>query len=464
MSLPRRIGQYHLTGRLGKGQFGEVFRGTNAQGEPVAAKCVSKQLISPRFQAQLEAEIAVLRQVVSPYVIQLYDALSSDNNYYLIMECCDGSDMEKMIAQNVTVPLHLARRWLTEIVDAFLALRANHVMHRDLKPANVLLTNPDPEKAHVKLADFGFAKFSSSEEALVRSIVGSPLYMAPEICLKRPYNSKIDVWSFGVLASKLLNTKLFDDVVTMQGLQQRQLHPEFHKVTLPADAMDMLSRALTYDPQQRPSFEQLRTLPFFQAAFVPLSPGSPGSFTLSSLPLTYSNGLGATDVYLEMSCKLHTNLKGLWDLGWEMDRNRKFLLAFVLFQLYLWEVTNYQTDIQSRLTEHEDSSLRALIQEAGTALREAQTAVQTAVSLLSASDLAIAQQYSHSKHLTDVRFIREEAERMMQFPALCEVAEKQKRCYDAVFLLVIARDEGRDQTAQARIDELTDIALDLPTD
>jgi len=459
MALPRIIGQYTLTERLGKGQFGEVFKGVNARGETIAAKCISKQLINPRLAARLEGEIAVQKQVVSPYVIQLYDAISSEHNYYLIMECCEGGDLDRRMVTMGTVPLHLARRWLTQIVDAFLALRANHVMHRDLKPANVLLTHSDPELAQAKVADFGFAKFSS-EEVLAHTKLGSPLYMAPEIQQNLAYSCKIDVWSFGVLASKLLGTRLFEGLVTSQELLERQRQPAFHQVTLPADAMDMLRYALTYDPQQRPSFEQLRTLPFFQAASVPISLGSPDSLTLSRLPFAYSNGLGQTDDYLKMSCKLHTELKKLWDLGWEMDRTGLLLLAYVLFQLYLREVTKYQTEIESMLANHEDSSLRTLIQEAQTVLREAQIAVQTAASRLSPNDLQIALQYNSGLQIDPELFISG-AERIVQLTDLSQTGEALKRYEDAMFLLVLARDEGGDVTAQTRIDELCDVTYEL---
>lgn len=68
------------------------------------------------------------------------------------------------------------------------------ITHRDLKPENILLSNNV-----VKLADFGLAKQIASQNETLTSIVGSPIYMAPQILQGQSYNSKCDVWSFGIM-------------------------------------------------------------------------------------------------------------------------------------------------------------------------------------------------------------------------------------------------------------------------
>jgi serine/threonine protein kinase len=214
MAFLRRIGNYELTESLGTGAFGEVFRGTNTRGEVVAIKCISKDRLDSRLARYLEREIATLQGINSPYVIQLYEVIQTGKNIYLAMEYCAGEDLEKTMRKLAAVPMHLARRWLTNIVDAFLALKEKKIMHRDLKPANVILTHTDLEQAYAKLADFGLAKFDGNNGARIdQSTVGSPLYMAPEILDQLPYNSKVDVWSFGVLASTLLGTRLFKGIL-----------------------------------------------------------------------------------------------------------------------------------------------------------------------------------------------------------------------------------------------------------
>lgn len=72
-------------------------------------------------------------------------------------------------------------------------------MHRDLKPANILLHN-----GQVKLADFGFCKALSSHQDLSQTMVGSPIYMAPEILLGHDYTIKADIWSLGCVLYEML--------------------------------------------------------------------------------------------------------------------------------------------------------------------------------------------------------------------------------------------------------------------
>jgi serine/threonine protein kinase len=76
--------------------------------------------------------------------------------------------------------------------------------HRDLKPENILLEHKEHDKYEVKIADFGFSCMLDPAEGLSLTL-GSPLYMAPEIILKKGYNEKVDVWAMGVITYMLLS-------------------------------------------------------------------------------------------------------------------------------------------------------------------------------------------------------------------------------------------------------------------
>jgi serine/threonine protein kinase len=79
-------------------------------------------------------------------------------------------------------------------------MHSKNMAHRDLKPENVLLDSTDVTRMNLKITDFGFAKFHDpdKEEGLT-DMLGSPLYMAPEIIKKLPYDNKVDIWSIGVI-------------------------------------------------------------------------------------------------------------------------------------------------------------------------------------------------------------------------------------------------------------------------
>ena len=84
-------------------------------------------------------------------------------------------------------------------------MRSENISHMDLKPQNILITVNHPKiSGHVlKLADFGFAQTFSSNE-IKHAMRGSPLYMAPEMFLGRPYDAKVDLWSVGVILYECL--------------------------------------------------------------------------------------------------------------------------------------------------------------------------------------------------------------------------------------------------------------------
>jgi serine/threonine protein kinase len=79
-----------------------------------------------------------------------------------------------------------------------------NIVHRDIKPENILLESTDKDKFVVKITDFGFSRCYDPHEGGLQETLGSPLYMAPEIVKRLPYDTKVDVWSLGVMTYILL--------------------------------------------------------------------------------------------------------------------------------------------------------------------------------------------------------------------------------------------------------------------
>ena len=78
------------------------------------------------------------------------------------------------------------------------------VTHRDLKPENILLESKDLNSLDIKISDFGFSCFFDPTKGL-NLVLGTPLYMAPEIILRKNYNEKVDIWSIGIITYMLLS-------------------------------------------------------------------------------------------------------------------------------------------------------------------------------------------------------------------------------------------------------------------
>lgn len=85
-------------------------------------------------------------------------------------------------------------------------MHKSQITHRDLKPENILLESQDIENLNVKIADFGFSCFFDPHEGL-KLVLGSPLYMAPELVKGQEYDEKVDIWSLGVISYILISGK-----------------------------------------------------------------------------------------------------------------------------------------------------------------------------------------------------------------------------------------------------------------
>lgn len=88
--------------------------------------------------------------------------------------------------------------YLEQIIEAFKILTSKNIMHRDLKPSNILLHN-----GKIKLGDFGFCKGLESQRDLAQTMLGSPIYMAPEVLKGEIYTIKADIWSLGVVTYEM---------------------------------------------------------------------------------------------------------------------------------------------------------------------------------------------------------------------------------------------------------------------
>lgn len=374
MAVPRIVGDHYLSEVVGSGQFGVVFYVTNPQNHVLAAKCISKSRMRNQSDfLRLEREISILQQISSPYVIKLHKVLQTDHNFYLIMEYCAGPSLETVINTG-NLQGYMVRRWLTNVVDACLALKANNVMHRDLKPANVMLTHTNLQLAEAKLVDFGLAKYESDIEGkLEHSKVGSPRYMAPEIQATGRYSCNVDVYSFGKLAEEMVNVAIWEQDVR-----------EY------ADLM--VQSALIRNPFERPSFEQIRQMPFFLPISVPIEINMQQHFSVSTIPIDQSDCDGDTAIFLSIYIKCCT-AKEIWTLGWIMLDKGLIPLGYWLFWVYSNRIKACGRETKLKLAEHKDSGLEALLKETQIMAQEAENAIKDAESRITASDFPFLDQY-----------------------------------------------------------------------
>ena len=199
---------FDILGALGYGGSSEVFlvQRQSQGGSLHAMKVIAKQALGPRAVKQVVAENAILQKVVHPYIVPLHYSFQDDHNFYLLFEYFGGGDLFHHLQARGPLATASAQILAAEVILALDYLHTVHsVIYRDLKPENVLLSLD----GHAVLADFGSARWLASTSRIgSRTIVGTPVYMAPEVFLGGGYGVAVDWWALGILVHEMLTGEL----------------------------------------------------------------------------------------------------------------------------------------------------------------------------------------------------------------------------------------------------------------
>jgi serine/threonine protein kinase len=139
-----------------------------------------------------------------PWVVQLYDLLQDEDNYYVILEFCPNGELFEYIVAQGRLAEPDARRFAVQLLHAIRYIHAQGIAHRYLKPENIFID----EHGNAKVGDFGLARFFRAD-GLVDTPCGSPCYASPECLSGAPFDGRTsDVWSLGVIAYAMVTGAL----------------------------------------------------------------------------------------------------------------------------------------------------------------------------------------------------------------------------------------------------------------
>ena len=192
--------RYTIGDKLGQGNFGVVRQCVHKEtGKTFAIKLISKGFIASKnvYKELLENEFRILSKKSHPNLIRIIDLFEDNTNYYIVSEIVHGGELFHRLARLSKFTEQQAADVIYQIMLGLNYLHQEGVIHRDLKPENILLTSEDMENFDVKIADLGFA--CNHKENGADLVLGSPLYIAPELFAQQHYDSKIDVWSLGII-------------------------------------------------------------------------------------------------------------------------------------------------------------------------------------------------------------------------------------------------------------------------
>lgn len=204
-------GRYRLVRLIGQGGMGAVFEVVHVETERhCALKVMQPNMVdNDALRARFRQEAKVAALVNSEHIVDVYDAGFDETTQmpFLVMELLSGVELRQQLkAQGRFKPEEVAL-YLFQTALALDKTHRSNIIHRDLKPENLYLTYRENGAPHIKILDFGVAKFvteSSSHTSATRD-VGTPLYMGPEqFTMGAKPSPQTDIYALGMIAYALL--------------------------------------------------------------------------------------------------------------------------------------------------------------------------------------------------------------------------------------------------------------------
>ncbi|HEV3438073.1 MAG TPA: HDOD domain-containing protein [Gemmata sp.] len=251
-----RLDAYELQELLGRGTMGIVFKGYERGLDRYAAvKILSPHLaIDPTARERFAREAKTAASIRHENVVMIYTVGEVRGSSYLAMEYVDGGSLQDMLERDGPSPLSTVIRVAREAAAGLTAAHARQVIHRDIKPANILV---ESTTGRVKINDFGLARVTTQNRLSAEgSLIGTPLFMAPEQILAHPLDARTDLFALGgvlyILSTGELPfpgnnvTEVLMGVCEVEPIAPRKFRPD-----LPEWLEAMILRLLRKNPAER---------------------------------------------------------------------------------------------------------------------------------------------------------------------------------------------------------------------
>jgi serine/threonine-protein kinase len=265
------LGSFEISGLLGVGGMGEVWRARDSKlGREVAIKVLPEVFAKDKDRlARFEREAKTLASLDHPGIGAIYELQQADNIRFLVMQLIEGPTLDERFASG---PMDVDRALpiFQQIAEALEYAHEKGVIHRDLKPANIKIT----DDGRAKILDFGLAKAMEpdlgqpaspggtlaldEESAGVTGegkILGTPAYMSPEQARGEKVDKRTDIWAFGCcLYEALAGRRPFRGKTSSDLIAEiLKTEPDWSSIDLatPPSVVQLLRRCLQKEPRKR---------------------------------------------------------------------------------------------------------------------------------------------------------------------------------------------------------------------
>ncbi len=253
--------------KIGQGAMGAVYK-AQYLGSEVAVKKLPIIAADSEELKQFKQEAKLMKKLRHPHLVNFYGYYQDETHYSIVMEYVSGGSLDRIL-YDTEQPFPWSTRWdvAHDVASGVSFLHDKGIIHRDLKSQNVLVYY-EKDRTRAKVADIGIAKIVKQETlSTMTKGAGTPLWMAPEVIQaqgekeKITYDEKVDVYSYGIILSELINRNLpYSEVknafqIIPQVLEGKR--PDFDEASAPADFVTLMQRCWTQRATKRPKMQEI---------------------------------------------------------------------------------------------------------------------------------------------------------------------------------------------------------------
>lgn len=250
---------YTLKKLIGRGAYAQCFLTVTERNEHFAMKIVKyEDLKTEKLKQKLQSEINIHKSLNHPNIVKMYSSFRNTDFVFMILELCERGALDDLLKRNTRIKEKYVSKFTFQIVKGLLYLHNEmSVVHRDLKLGNLFLDN----HLNIKIGDFGLSAVIKDGERR-KTVCGTPNYIAPEVLFGKVagHSFEADIWSLGVIIYTLLigvppfQQKTVDEIYKLIELNQ-YIFPS--DCSLSSEAIDLITRLLTTNPNDRPDLQQI---------------------------------------------------------------------------------------------------------------------------------------------------------------------------------------------------------------
>lgn len=210
--------RYELTGEVGRGGFGMVYKARQLNmSRDVAIKVLPPKFMAmPDLVARFQREAQLASRLRHPNTITVHDYGQHENLLFIVMELLSGEDLADRLKREKRIELDRIVVIAKQVLRSLQEAHEHGIVHRDLKPENIFLSRMVDEPDFVKVLDFGIAKLAEPKHGadvdennrqltMMGSTVGTPTYMSPEQAAGEDVDSQTDLYALGIILYEMAN-------------------------------------------------------------------------------------------------------------------------------------------------------------------------------------------------------------------------------------------------------------------